>query len=262
MDKILIEIAKLIEKNRKQYLPNVKESDLEENAAVFYMNSKDGTEFEWYVNEKFPPFMVFYDDQDKMGAVKLTLYKDGKVSLLIYDDNGKNLVQEISAQIEAREEDLLKLAVILRNEAEDRGKWDANIESINTDIDASNQMIDEFLSHRSRHDELINMRKILNLGVPVSRKIVDEGWKVGFMVRGEPNNPMDSGWLFFAGDEDDEYNADVNHFEIMSVGYVCNYLDRDIFKYIGMPIGTKLVRISETELEIDDGKKGILMVKR
>lgn len=44
----------------------------------------------------------------------------------------------------------------------------------------------------------------MNQGALVSMRIVEEGWKVGFMYRREPNNPADSGWTFFAGNEDEQ----------------------------------------------------------
>lgn len=33
------------------------------------MNGKNGTEFDWFVNEHLPSFMVFYDNEEKLGAV-------------------------------------------------------------------------------------------------------------------------------------------------------------------------------------------------
>ena len=70
MNVILNEIKSIMEQNKEQHLPQVKSCDLEENGAVYFMNSKDGTEFEWYVNDKLPPFMMFYDDDAKMGDRK------------------------------------------------------------------------------------------------------------------------------------------------------------------------------------------------
>lgn len=58
MNVILDEIKNIMEQNREEYLPQVNSSNLEENGAVYFMNSKDGTEFEWYVNDKLPPFMM------------------------------------------------------------------------------------------------------------------------------------------------------------------------------------------------------------
>ena len=36
----------------------------------------------------------------------------------------------------------------------------------------------------------------------VSKKVTRDSWKVGFMLREELNDDEDSGWQFFAGDED------------------------------------------------------------
>ncbi len=58
MHHILIAIKEIIDSNLKLYLPHVASDHLENNGAVYYMNGKDGTEFDWYINEKFPPFMV------------------------------------------------------------------------------------------------------------------------------------------------------------------------------------------------------------
>ena len=49
MNRILNEIKEIIKQNINEYLPEVKSSDLEENGTVYYMNGKNGTEFDWYV---------------------------------------------------------------------------------------------------------------------------------------------------------------------------------------------------------------------
>lgn len=262
MNGILNEIKTIMEQNREQYLSQVKSSDLEENGAVFFMNSRDGTEFEWYVNGKLPPFMMFYDDEAKMGAVKLLLYRDGTVQVIVFDNAGKNMCKEVRTRIQYREEQLLDLAVLLRHQAEDSGKWNANIESLCTDVPVSDQMRNNFLNHKSRYDEIKKIRTLMNQGALVSRRIIEEGWKVGFMYRCEPNNPADSGWIFLAGNEDEHYNSDVNNIVLMPLGKVCHDLDRDIYKYITAPIGTEFIRISETEFEVDMKNKAIFLAKR
>ena len=60
MNRILNEIRKIIDKNMALYLPHVKSSDLENDGAIFYMNVQNGTEFDWFINDRFPFFMVFY----------------------------------------------------------------------------------------------------------------------------------------------------------------------------------------------------------
>jgi hypothetical protein len=38
-----------------------------------------------------------------------------------------------------------------------------------------------------------------------SKRVAEEGRKVGFMYREDPQHPGDSGWKFFSGDEPQEY---------------------------------------------------------
>ena len=51
--------------------------------------------------------------------------------------------------------------------------------------------------------------------------------------------------------EDDEYLSDPKNLMLLVVGMVWQRLNRHIFKYIDMPVGTKLIRISSNEFEID-----------
>lgn len=49
------------------------------------------------------------------------------------------------------------------------------------------------------------------------------GLKVGYMYREAPEDGIDSGWRFFAGDESEEYSADPGHFAIYDVNTIANY---------------------------------------
>ncbi len=262
MNRILNKIKEIIDSNIKLYLPHVKISDLENNGEIYYMNGKDGTEFDWYVNDKLPPFMVFYNDEANLGAVKLLLYNDGGIVVYIYDEKGKKLIKEVNTYLDVNEADIFELAVILKNEADNNSIWGAGIESINTDIEVNDEKINEFKENKKDYNVIRNRKIILNLKSYVSKKIVEEGWKVGYMERNEPYNEADSGWAFFAGDESDEYTSDYRNIELMSVGNVWQHLDSDILKYIDMPIGTKLIRISSEAFEVDKNDREIYMVKR
>lgn len=262
MNRILNKIKELIDSNIKLYLPHVETNDLENDGAIYYMNGKDGTEFEWYVNDKLPPFMVFYNDEANLGAVKLLLYNDGGIVVYIYDEKGKKLIQEVNTHLDVNETDIFELAVILRNEADDNKIWDADIQSINTDIKLNDEKLNEFKENKKYYTAMKNRKIILNLKSYVSKKITEEGWKVGYMERNEPYNEQDSGWSFFAGNEDDDYTSDARNIELIYVGNVWQQLDPDIFKYIDMPVGTKLIRISSEAFEIDKNDKPIYMVKR
>lgn len=262
MHQILNQIKEIINSNIKLYLPDVKKSDLEDDGAIYYMNGKNGTEFEWYVNDKLPPFMVFYNDKENLGAVKLLLYRDGALALYIYGENGKKLLQEVSAKLDVAAADLFELAVILKNEADERRLFGADIESIRTDIAADDGQITAFKANEETYGAMKNRKMILGLYACVSKKITREGWKVGYMERREPADENDSGWSFLAGNESDEYTKDVRNIELAQVGAVWQQFDQDIFRYIDMPAGTRLIRVSPEAFETDHNDKEIYTVKR
>ena len=54
----------------KENLPEVSSDVLEENGKVYYMNGKNGTEFDWFVNNHLPTFMVFYNDEKNFMMMK------------------------------------------------------------------------------------------------------------------------------------------------------------------------------------------------
>ena len=89
MHRIINDIQIIIENVIKEKLPEVSSDSLEENGKVYYMNGKNGTEFDWFVNNHLPTFMVFYNDEKNLGAVKATVYTDGWIDLYLYDENGE-----------------------------------------------------------------------------------------------------------------------------------------------------------------------------
>ena len=66
MNKILKEIKEIMIDCIEKHLPEISFKDLEDNGAVFYMNGKNGTEFDWYVNNKLSDFMIFYNDENNI----------------------------------------------------------------------------------------------------------------------------------------------------------------------------------------------------
>lgn len=261
MNRILNEIKEIIKKNINEYLPEVKPSDLEENGTVYYMNGKNGTEFDWYVNEHLPSFMVFYNDEQNLGAAKLLIYANGKVVLYLYEDKGNKLIKEIETSIEIIEDELFKLAVILKNETEDKDIWDESIDKVNMDVEITEEEITKFQDSEQYMKPTKNKMNLLNKMAYLSKKVSEEGWKVGYMCREEAMNENDSGWQFLAGNEDDKYLN--NHKNCLLVHVQDVYqLDPDIWNYIDNPVGTELIRISSNEFEIDKKNKEIFVEKR
>ena len=94
MHRILEQVCAIAERERTEWLPEVTPRQLEQDGAVFYMNSQNGTEFDWYVNDRLPSFMVFYNDEANLGAVKLHLNRNGTVSVYLYGEQGARLQKQ------------------------------------------------------------------------------------------------------------------------------------------------------------------------
>lgn len=151
--------------------------------------------------------------------------------------------------------------LILMNVMDDEKIWDANIDSIDTGVILTADHISEFKNNEHYYEDMINRKKLLGMMSYVSKKITDEGWKVGYMTREEALNENDSGWSFMAGNEDDEYVADYSNIKLLSIAGVCQ-LDSDVLKYIDNPVGTALIRTSSDEFEIDNNDRKIYVEKR
>ena len=184
MHRILAQVCAIAERERAEWLPEVTPQQLEQDGAVFYMNSQNGTEFDWYVNDRLPSFMVFYNDKANLGAVKLHLNRNGTVSVYLYGEQGTRLQKQETLPAEYTEEELLGLAVQLRQAADDQRRWDADIRLLAADGAVPEaEAIQQFLSHGESYAAMRQRRMLLAQNAIVSRKILDEGWKVGYMER-------------------------------------------------------------------------------
>ena len=80
-------------------------------------------------------------------------------------------------------------------------------------------------------------------GCFASNRITVEGRKIGYMYREEPDVDSDfpdSGWRFFAGDEDEEYTNNPDNFNVFRLNTICNY-DQTIIPYLDAPYNTAYV---------------------
>ncbi|BDZ52552.1 hypothetical protein GCM10025867_47930 (plasmid) [Frondihabitans sucicola] len=93
----------------------------------------------------------------------------------------------------------------------------------------------------------LSAEEIVDLGVPRSgclatNRIVIDGAPIAFAQRDRDRvAPEDSGWRFFAGDEDDAYMDDVDNHGVYSLNTIANY-DRIIIPILDAPPGTAWVR--------------------
>lgn len=84
-----------------------------------------------------------------------------------------------------------------------------------------------------------------------SDRIMVDGLPVGYMYREEPDDEGDSGWRFFAGDEDEDYCHDPNKAGIYHLNTVCNY-SSDIIPFLDSPYGTAFFRNEDGVFEEED----------
>lgn len=81
-------------------------------------------------------------------------------------------------------------------------------------------------------------------GALASGKVTVEGRPVGYMYRGTPHNPLDSGWRFLAGDEDEAYMADASNHDVFDVNTIANH-DPAIVPYLDAPVGSAFFRAGD-----------------
>lgn len=79
------------------------------------------------------------------------------------------------------------------------------------------------------------------VGCLATDRIMVDGCKVGYLYRQKPVNDGDSGWCFFAGDEDDNYTANPDNVGVYHLNTLCNY-DRSILPLLHAEVGTAFIR--------------------
>lgn len=94
-----------------------------------------------------------------------------------------------------------------------------------------------------------DMKKLIEgrLGCIATDMIIVEGELVDYMYRENPRSPIDSGWLFLSGKEDQDYIDNPDNSAIYALNTIANY-DPAIIPYIDYPIGSNLERIRGTDV--------------
>lgn len=261
MNKILEQVNKYMHEALKSRLPEISTADLEDNGAVFYMNGKNGTAFDWYVNEHFPNFFIFYSDRENLGAVKALLYSDGRLSIYVYGDKGHAEPVEIDSVIDADADQLLNLAVFLTENADEKKIWDADIRNLASDDMLDDQSVEMFLESKKYYMPMIERKKLWEMTAIVSKKVREEGWKISYGMREEPTREGDSGWYFCVGNESDDYLDNADNFELWKIGSVLMF-DQTLNELITVPYGTAIIRVDHDKFEIDTPEKDILIEKK
>ena len=96
--------------------------------------------------------------------------------------------------------------------------------------------------YKLKSDEIIKLTEMKG-GCIASDKITIDGLPIGYMYRENPSNESDSGWRFFAGNEDETYTNNSENFNIFDLNTICNY-DRTIIPYLDSEIGSSFEKIN------------------
>ena len=78
-------------------------------------------------------------------------------------------------------------------------------------------------------------------GCMATDRITVDGERVGYMYRERPAREEDSGWRFFAGDDDDAYMADLQRHGVYALNTIVNY-DPDVLPFIDAEKGSRFER--------------------
>jgi hypothetical protein len=89
-------------------------------------------------------------------------------------------------------------------------------------------------------------------GCIASDAITVSGGNVGYMMREEPSREGDSGWMFMAGSETQEYLDDPGNSSVFEVNTIANY-DPEIIPFLLYPAGTEIERGRSGDLTVVQG---------
>ena len=96
--------------------------------------------------------------------------------------------------------------------------------------------------YKLKSEEIIKLIELKG-GCIASNKITIDGLQIGYMYRENSSNESDSGWRFFAGNEDEVYTNNSDNFGIFDLNTICNY-DRTIMPYLESEIGSSFEKIN------------------
>lgn len=93
-----------------------------------------------------------------------------------------------------------------------------------------------------KNTQEIEVRIVNEMGYCIaSDRITVDGLKVGYMYRENPDDSQDSGWRFFAGDEEDDYVNNPDNIGIFDLNTIAHY-DKEIISFLDSPYQTAFGR--------------------
>lgn len=124
------EIERIFKVARKIY-PSITDDMLYNNGAIYYMNRRDGTKFDWNWNNRLCEFYVFH--KNEMGFIKAFVNADNSIEVCIYEDGGIDPTYKFTEEMEGLKAS--SFANLMNYIADEDDVWDNSIDSMDWDVD-------------------------------------------------------------------------------------------------------------------------------
>lgn len=105
-------------------------TQLYNNGEIVYYNGRNGTWFDWDVNDKTSWFTVCFNDKKRMGYISVAVSKDGNVMGYKWGNYGKDQAESISLG-KLSIEDTEYLVRLLLQQTDDKNLFNIKIDDIN-----------------------------------------------------------------------------------------------------------------------------------
>lgn len=124
------EIEQIFKVARKMY-PSITDDMIYDNGAIYYMNRRDGTKFDWNWNNRLCEFCVFH--KNEMGFIKAFVNADNSIEVCIYEDGGMYPTYKFTEEMEGLDSN--SFANLMNYIADEDDVWDNTIDSMDWDVD-------------------------------------------------------------------------------------------------------------------------------
>ena len=128
-EKLLNPVRAFIENIRRKY-PEITNDVIDGgygDESIYYSNAQNGTKFDWYVNYKVSPFLVYFNENvnEGRGFIKIIIGKDGTMKGYVYPHGEIRPLTEYTEDYGKENANLL--AALMNKVADDELLWNVNI---------------------------------------------------------------------------------------------------------------------------------------
>ena len=112
----------------------IKKEDLFNKAKIYYDNGRNGTYFDWTMNDHSSGFTVCYNGKEQLGYLSVYLYKTGELIGFKWLDKGHGKAENISVGTLSNEDANYLINLLLQNE-EEKNLFDKPIDELDWNME-------------------------------------------------------------------------------------------------------------------------------